>query len=93
MSDSPIQLQPTKQVKTSCWNSLPWILCGLAADDEELARTAGRQAIAKFNCSDPSPIAIFGRSHRQSQRFLDVNFQGDDPNDVALRPYLDEWLG
>ena len=80
------------QVKTSCWSCLPWCLCALAHESEEVARNFGLEALQKYKSSAPSPIAMFGRSHRMTQRFCNPHFVGDDASDVPLRPFLDKSL-
>ena len=67
----------TLRVKISNWQTLPWLLCGVAATDEGAARAAGRRAIELFDAR------ATGYNHPVSIRLL----QGD------LRSDLEDFLG
>lgn len=43
------------KAKTSFWGHLPWLLFGMAADDEETARGVARRCIAAFEDDAMSP--------------------------------------
>ena len=64
----------------------------MASVDEEEARKSARECLRKFNLSDPSPIGLYGRSHKMSSRFLHPDFVGDGPDDRPLRPLVEELL-
>lgn len=82
-------VQQTCQVKTSCWQNLPWYLCAAAIDNEDDAREHAAEAINKFNANEGGA----SQPHRMTQRFLSYDFVGDSPSDVALRPMVDALPG
>ena len=63
------------------------MLAGLAVQDEEVARKIARKCIQLYDSEDKSDMAVYGRGHMLSKRFLDYSF----PNG-PLRPSLDEPL-
>ena len=81
------------KVKTACWDCLPWFLCSISVEDEDMARHHATEALEKYHAEAASDIAKFGKTHRMTQRFCCYKFQGDSVDDVPLRPMLDQSLG
>ena len=69
----------TLRVKTANWKALPWILAGVASNDEDLARVAGSRALALFDSES------FGFKHPLSQKFLSKH--------GPLRQNVEDFLG
>ena len=53
------------RLKTGFWQTLPWKICGIGADDPEVARACVRQALQLFAEHRP------GWNHPISRRFFD----------------------
>lgn len=80
------------KVKTSFWDCLPWYLCSIAQGNEQNARECAAEALRKFEGEPSEPtshVSIFGRKHRMTSRFCCYDFDGDDAEDVPLRPSMD----
>lgn len=76
------------ELVTKLWyfRQLPWHLLGMAHHDKIRAMQAAKDCLQMFD-SESQP----GRTHRQSLRFLDASFVGDDQEDVPLRPLVEEF--
>jgi hypothetical protein len=72
------QLRRALQQKLSFWSNLPWLLCGLAHFDEDVARDCARQAVALFDAAPPSS------HHRVASRVLG--------HGLDLRREVDEFI-
>lgn len=66
------------------FRQLPWHLIALGHHKHDVAVLAARECLKLWDDVN-SP----GRQHRQSQRFLDEHFVGDDDQDVPLRGYVE----
>lgn len=86
------------RAKTHHWGRLPWLLCGLALPEPEEARSVGRRCVELFDLSGTNAMALHGRKHSISKRFLsqegplrrlvDDFLQGGD-----MEGELREWVG
>ena len=56
----------TLHLKLDYWNTLLWLLCGLALEDEDKARDVARSCLDKFN-ENPGPPPL---QHRLTWRLL-----------------------
>ena len=65
------------------FRQLPWHLIGIAHHNPILGRKAAVECLSMWS----NPHA-YGKEHRQSQRFLDPTFIGDNDQDVPLRPLV-----
>ena len=80
------------EVKTACWDCLPWFLCAISVEEEDVARHYASEALKKYHAEAASDIAKYGKTHRMTERFCSYHFRGDCEGDVPLRPMLDRWL-
>lgn len=71
---------------------LPWLICGIAVDDVEKARSIARRCIQLFEDSATDPMSLFGKKHIMAKRFLQYEYVGSDESDIPLRPLLDEFV-
>ena len=71
------------------WRQLPWALIGISHHSPEKSIEAAKRCVKLFenpNCNEA------GKSHKQSQRFLNPSYIGDSPSDKPLRPLVDKLI-
>lgn len=68
------------------FRQLPWKILAMAHPVHELAVLGAQECLQLY---DNDSLVTSGREHRQSQRFLSQDFEGDHAGDISLRPYVE----